>query len=140
MSKMKCYATIEELIEAGKSVDLSYRNLHTPVYIRHTDRLTGEQDTFVIPYKSITLDYMSELRDCIVELPLGEVERTKYRYKPKRMSNDLYGTTELWHALLEANNIFSLIDFTLEKPVKVFEPKRCKTLINEIMILEGVLR
>lgn len=140
MNKMKCYSTIDELINHIKTEDVSYRNLHIPVYIRYMDRDGSNSDTYVIPYKSVIMDYMPFLKRSAVTLPLGEEEQVKYRYKPKRMSNDLYGTPELWSALLELNNMVSLIDFTLEKPVKVFEPQQFRVLLNEVMILEDILR
>lgn len=140
MSKMPCYATIPELIDQIKRRDISYRNMHTPVYIQYTERLTGEKDTYVIPYKAITMDYMPFLRECAVTARFNELEAVKYRYKPKRLSNDLYGTTELWSALLELNYMVSIIDFNLESPIKVFEPRRFKELLNEVMIMEGILR
>ncbi len=140
MAMMKYYSTIDELVDQIKGEDLSYRNLHTPVYIRYEDRFTGETDTFVIPYKSVIMDYMPYLRTCAVTLPFDEIEQVKYRYKPKRLSNKLYGTPELWSALLELNNMVSIIDFNLSKPVKVFEPRQFKVLLNEVMILEGILR
>lgn len=140
MAMMRYYSTVEELINQIKGVDTSYRNLHTNVYIKTDNRLTGETDTFVIPYKSVVLDYMPYFRECAITLPMGEVEKTKYRFKPKRLSNKLYGTPELWSALLELNYMVSVIDFNLEKDIQVFEPKRFKELLNEVMILEGILK
>ena len=64
MAQMRYYSTIDELIAQIKGQDISYRNLHTPVYIRYEDRFTGETDTYVIPYKSVILDYMPYLRTC----------------------------------------------------------------------------
>lgn len=140
MAKMPCYATIDELLNQIKTRDVSYRNLHTPVYIQYEDRLTGDKDTYVIPYKSVVGDYMPFFRECAIRARFNPQEAIKYRYKPKRLSNDLYGTPELWSALLELNYMVSLIDFNLETPIEVFEPRRFKVLLNEVMIMEGILR
>ena len=137
---MKHYSTLDELINYIKGEDISYRNLHTPIYIRTNSRLTDETDTFLIPYKSIMLNYMSYFRECVLTITMSENEKIEYRYKPKRLSNKLYGTTELWSSLLELNNMISIIDFNLEKDIKVFEPKKFKELLNEVMIQEGILK
>ena len=44
---MAFYATIQELIDSAKDMEISYRNLHTNVYIKN------KEDTIKIPYKSI---------------------------------------------------------------------------------------
>lgn len=139
MAKMKLYSTVDELIEHIKAEDISYRNLHVPIFIRSKDRNSGKEDIYKIPYKSVLREYMPELEESVVVMNFGEYEKNKYRYKPKMLSNDLYGTPELWSALLELNHLLSLIDFNLEKPIKVFSPKEFKTLLNEIMILEKIL-
>lgn len=140
MAMMKYYATIEELTAQIKGEDTSYRNLHTPIYIKTDNRFTGESDTIVIPYKSIILDYMPYFRESALTLPMEEVEKSQYKFRPKRLSNKLYGTPELWSALLELNYMVSIIDFNLDKDIQVFEPKRFKELLNEVMILEGILK
>ena len=138
--KMRFYSSISELIEQIKGEDISYRNLHSNIYIRNTDINANTTETIKIPWHSVTRQYMDVFSNAVIVLNLGDVERVKYRYKPKRLSNDLYGTTELWSTLLELNGCASLIDFNLERPLKVFDPKEFKRLLNEVMILEGILK
>jgi hypothetical protein len=61
-----------------------------------------------------------------------------YRFKPKMLSFDLYGTTELWSSLMELNGVLSIVDFTLETP-KVFHPNSFMKKLNEVMIMEGII-
>ena len=131
---MKNYSSIKELIDSVDDMEVSYRNLHTNIYIK-----TGD-DTIKIPYKSIVSEYLPYLRTCKVKTAFTPLEITMYRYKPKRLSNDLYKTTELWSAILELNGFISLLDLTLEKPIYVFEPRKLKKAINEILILEGIIK
>ena len=130
---MAYYATISELIESVKDKEISYRNLHTGVYIKKNDTIIK------IPYKSIISAYMPFFKEAVVTAQLTREEIFKYKFKPKSLSYDLYGTTELWSALLELNGLYSTIDFNLEKQPKVFIPKDFKKILNEIMILEGIL-
>ena len=126
------YPTIQELIDSVNDLEVSYRNLHTNIYIKNKGEIIK------IPYKSIIKEYLPFFQSTVVELKLSHAEVIIYRFKPKKLSYDLYGTTELWSALLELNNIYSIIDFDFEK-VKVFEPKEFIQLLNEVMILEGIL-
>lgn len=129
---MAFYATIQELIDSAKDMEISYRNLHTNVYIKN------KEDTIKIPYKSIIKEYLPFLQNTVLTLELTPPEVSLYRFKPKKLSYDLYGTTELWGALLELNQMYSIIEFDREK-YKVFDPRGFKTALNEIMILEDVL-
>lgn len=129
---MAYYSTIQELIDSVKDMEVSYRNLHSNIYINNG------KDIIKIPYKSIIREYLPFFESIVVELPLTPAEVVDYRYKPKKLSYDLYGTTELWSSLLELNNIYSVIEFDLEK-VKVFDPKELPKLLNEVLILEDVL-
>ncbi len=131
---MKYYSSIGELIHSVDTMEASYRNLHTNVFIK-----TGD-DTIKIPYKSIVAEYLPYLKETAVQTAFSPLELTRYKYKPKMLSNDLYGTTEYWSALLELNGFISLLDLTLEEPILVFEPRRFKKLINEILILEEIIK
>lgn len=130
---MKYYSTIDELIEHVEKEDLTYRNLHTTIFMDINNEIIK------IPYQSLAREYIHFLEKTVVYVQMNDKEKAIYRFKPKRLSNDLYGTTELWSALLEINYKSSIIDFDCEKSVKVFDPKLLKKMINEILILENVI-
>lgn len=132
MSMPYC-STIQELIQYIDDEELSYRTTHTNLYIRQNNT------TIKIPYKSIVREYLPFLQPCVLQAKFSEPEKNIYRWQPKRLSNDLYGTTEIWSALLELNGKLSILDFDVEGVVKLFEPKGFKKLMNEIMIREGIL-
>lgn len=131
---MKYYSTIQELIDSVSGLEISYRNLHTNAYIENKGTVIK------IPYKSIIRDYLPYLKQTCVTSAFTDLEKLKYRFKPKMLSNDLYETTELWSALLEINGFISLLDFTLDKPILVFAPKPLKRILNEVMILEEIIK
>ena len=66
-------------------------------------------------------------------------EKNKYRYKQKKVSYDLYNTTEFWNDLLIINNFFSLSEFQPGETLKVYDPNKLKDYINEIMINEKLV-
>lgn len=128
------YTTIQELIESVNEMEISYRNLHTTVNVKNNN------DVIKIPYKSIIREYLPFFNKTVIDVPLTDNDKYTYKYKPKKMSLDLYGTTELWSAILEINHMYSITDFTLEKPIKIFDPKEFIPLLNEVMILENIIR
>lgn len=127
---MEFYTTITELINSVKDMEISYRNLHTNMYI------SNKNEIIKIPYKSIIRTYMPFLQKTVIEVNIPDTEINKYKYKPKKISYDLYGTTELWSAILELNNLYSTIDFNISK-IKLFDPNEFKRLLNEILIMEN---
>ncbi len=132
---MAFYNTIDDIIRSIKTKEISYRNLHQNIYLRDSGT------TIEVPYNSIIRNYLPYFKDISYDLKLTSQEITRYKFKPKTLSYDLYGTTELWSALLELNSMYSLLDFNLEnKIVRVFDPKPFMKLLNEIMIFEGILK
>ena len=132
---MPYLSTIQELIDFIKDEEISYRNLHLPIYIHNTKT----DDIIRVPYQSIFAKYIDYFRSIRIKSSFSEREIMKYRYKPKMLSNDLYDTTELWSVLLEINGFSSIIDFNLEKPIYVLHPGRMLDILNEILILEEIL-
>lgn len=124
-------ATIPQQVSMSEKLELSYRSLHE--YSLMHD-MSSDRD-IKIPYKSLINKYKDFLSSIIIEIPLDEEEQEKYKYKPKLVSEELYGTTEFWDQILILNNAFSVIDFK-PKVLKVYDPDRLKMYLNEILILE----
>lgn len=133
MPEKMYYSTIQELIDQVEKKEISYRNLHTTFCIRQNDEVIR------VPYKSMIREYMDLMENDAIKVSLPDDEVRIYKYKPKKLSYDLYGTTELWAAILELNKMYSTMDLTCEKPFLVFNPNTVKEKINEILIMEGVL-
>lgn len=131
---MALFATMEELIEWGKSQEISHRNLSKEAYITYGN--TGE--TIEIPLNQLMSEYRHFLKPYIITVTINDEELYKYQYKPKSLSQVLYGTTEYWSVLLMINNCVSKIDFDMN-PVKVLDPKRIRAFTNEVLILEKVI-
>lgn len=54
---------------------------------------------------------------------------TRLFYQPKALSQELYGTTELWLALLRVNNMKNIAEF--QGPIiNIYNPTDVKELIN----------
>ena len=126
--------TIDDLIDWGKTQEISYRNLNGRVYINNL----SNNEVIRIPLNSVMGEYRYFLKPYMVEITMNDEELYLYQYKPKSLSYKLYGTTELWSTLLMINNCVSKIDFDKAK-IKVLDPKRIKVFINEVLILEKII-
>ena len=127
-------ATIPEQVSLAKDMEISYRTLHPSLVISNVK----DDDVIRVPYSSIINKYKDFLSTIVVEIKLDDAMREKYMYKPKMVSNELYGTTELWSEILILNNAYSVIEFT-PRVLKCYDPNRFKSFINEIILLEDVL-
>lgn len=131
---MSTPSTITEQIENVQSLEISYRTLHvnTTLADEETSRIIE------IPYRSLIDKYHDFFDNILVVITLPEELQMLYKFNPKRVSFDLYGTTELWAEILTLNGCISILDF---KPVDLFvyNTEQFKPLINEMMILEKII-
>ena len=79
------------------------------------------QKRIVVNEDNVLIKYMSELKTCKRKESLSNEDYVKYRFNPKLMSFDLYGTTELWALLLDINELTSATQFDLRE-LWVFPP------------------
>ena len=124
-------ATMPEQVQQAKELEISYRTLHPNIIIKNKKDGRNIQ----IPFSSLTNKYKDFLSTIIVTIELDHEFQEKYAFKPKMVSNELYGTPELWSEILILNNAVSVIDFK-PKNLKVYDPNKLKRFLNEILLLE----
>lgn len=122
-------STIQSIIEEGKENRLTSRDLSFKNVIEDS---VGNK--FVVNMSSIFDKYYDTLLQHTVIAILSEEDYLKYRYKPKVLSKDIYGTRDLHFLLLRLNNITSVTQFDFRE-VKVFTNDIVR-LLNEIVVLE----
>ena len=108
--------TIDQFIQTEQNKSVKYPNYYY-------QKVISEDDLHVIMnYQSIMDRYDQYIRDYITEIELSQEEMRKYRYNPKRLSFNLYGTTSYWWSIIFANQIHSLteFDFSRDNVIKVF--------------------
>lgn len=123
-------STIQSIIEAGRELKITGNDLHFKHVVTNTK---GEKS--VVLMNAIFEKYYSLMLDHSVLVELTDVEYHKYRYKPRVMSTDLYGTPELHFLLLRLNHLVSVTEFDL-KELRVFE-QDIVGILNEIIIHEN---
>jgi len=121
--------TIEELVLYGNSLDISHNKLHLKASFSDSSN-----NILIFNYSSLVEKYKYFLEKYTKNIEFSDIEYEKYKFKPKSLSVDLYGTTELWSAILRMNNVLSISQFSLKK-IKLFTTN-ILSVLNEIMILE----
>ena len=123
-------STIQSIIQNGKEEKLTNRELSYKSVITNS---AGQK--FIVNMSNLYEKYYDILLDYVVTVVLTEEEYTRYKFKPKVLSKDLYGTYDLHFMLLRLNHIYSVIEFDFTE-LKVFKPNLVR-LLNEILILES---
>ena len=123
---------ISKSIEDSRDADFMASNLYFTATIE--DKSSG--DVIRVPYLSLTQKYADVLSQYVTIARYTEVQFNKYQYRPKLLSQDIYGTTELWASLLQLNGMISVLEFN--KPyVKIYDPNVILDVLNELLIIEG---
>lgn len=126
------YSTIEKQISEEAGADYGYRQLHSAITI--TDQ--GSDEKIIIPYRSLSAEYMDYLKDYIDERELTELQWQHFKYNPQALSEALYGSIKFWALILEVNHCKSRTEFTQRK-VRYPNPEKLSEVINEILMKEG---
>lgn len=126
-------STLQEYIDSIEDLDISYRKLHLPgaIYAPKRGRVS------MVPITSLFNKYRDVLSSIILEIELDEIERARYMYKPKMVSEELYGTAEFWDTLLILNGFKSTSTF-VPKVLKFYDTRKLKSYISEMMIIEEI--
>lgn len=123
-------STIQNIISAGKELKICNRELSLKSVMTNS-----ANEKYVVNISNLFEKYYEILLDNTVIVVLTDEEYLKYRFKPKVLSYDLYGTKELHYMLLRLNYVYSVINFDF-KELRVFNTN-ILNLLNEIMILEN---
>ena len=98
--------TIEEFIESGSGITITYPNLS------FTETMYNKTQVSV---HNVISDYLQELRNACVNVSLTQDQQFMYFYKPKLLCYDVYGNPELYFIILLINDMADVKEFT--KPV-----------------------
>lgn len=97
--------TIEEFIAEGSSTEISYDKLS----------IFENVDGLYLVTHNVLDDYKKEIDRCCRTIVLSTSEMNKYRYKPKLLAYDIYGSTELFFIILFTNNMCDVKEFDKKK-------------------------
>ena len=112
---------IDQYINDGQKETIKLPNLYDTILISNPDKT----HIFRVPTSDFFIKHREELYDATIYITVPE----RAFYKPKVISLQYYGTTELWVSLLRVNGMKTVMDFHLPV-IKIYEPNRLKDLID----------
>ena len=119
-------STIQDIISAGKELKICNRELSLKSVL-----VNSADEKYIVNMSNLFEKYYELLLENTVIVVLTDEEYLKYRFKPKVLSYDLYGTKELHYLLLRLNYVYSVINFDF-KELRVFNTNVI-ALLNEII-------
>lgn len=101
--------TIKEFIQQYFSEDI----LSSKFFLKQVFE-TNNGKKMLVNASDLVIKYLPELEVMKVKVTMSDEEYAKYKYNPKYLSYDIYGTTELWFLILEANEMHSAMQFNFQ--------------------------
>ncbi len=122
--------SIEDFVELGHADDMTYSNFSI------MGKIVGEETTVLFPMNNVIYDYINELKNNCVLLEFDDLALVRYRYNPKKLAFDIYGSAELYFIILALNGMCSFKDFN-KKIIKVLYKQDMENLLTQIYNAES---
>ena len=84
--------TVEDFIELGKDID----DIQYSKFAIFSKASSNAKNPILYAEHNVIYDYEEEFKRLSLNVQMTETEFLKYRFKPKLLSYDLYGSTELF--------------------------------------------
>lgn len=118
-------------ISEGNKSTISLKNLYETMLIGNSD---NPNHVYRVPWNDFFIKYKDQLETIT---SFYSVPESRF-YKPKMVSYELYGTTELWLGLLRLNNMRNVSEF-YNPIIKIYNPYQIKDLLDIFFKREGIL-
>lgn len=116
---------VEDFVEQGKVSDkMSYAR-----YSIFTNCL--DNPSVLYAQDNVIYDYIKEIKDKAVPVELSDEEFIKYKYNPKKLAFDIYGSTELYFIILAVNGMCSFKDFN-KRNIKALHKSNVMDILEKI--------
>lgn len=116
--------TLDQFIACQSDTDFCYNNLS----------FIDQIDNIKYNVYNVASDYIEEIiSEYCVSVELTDDQLSKYKYRPKLLCYDIYGSQELYYLILVINDICSVKDFTKNKlnlPTKSNMVELTKAIMN----------
>ena len=119
--------TVEDFIELGKDID----DIQYSKFAIFSKASSDAKNPILYAEHNVIYDYEEEFKRLSLNVQMTETEFLKYRFKPKLLSYDLYGSTELFFAILYTNGMCSIKDFD-RKNIKLIRKSDMVQLLEAI--------
>lgn len=122
---------IDKFLDAINKVPLRLDTEHKSLLVASNPNI----HIFKIPIDDIFIKYRNRLIFAVTATAISSDEF----YRPKLVSEKLYGTTELWLALLRLNKMRDITEFCLPE-ILIYSPAVVQNLLELILQKEGIVK
>lgn len=119
--------TVEDFIELGKDID----DIQYSKFAILSKAASDVINPLIYAEHNVIYDYEEEFKRLSLNVEMTDSEFNKYRFKPKLLAYDLYGSTELYFAILFTNGICNIKEFN-RKNIKLIKKS------DMILLLEAI--
>ena len=91
--------------------------------------------TVIYSSDNVLYSYLEELRAASIEYTFTEDEYIKYKYRPKLLAYDIYGSAELYFVFLAINDTCNIKDFN-KRTIRILYKADLSELLNKIYTAE----
>lgn len=102
---------IDDFIDAGQNLAFGHE--------KYMLKYQTEKSKIIVPMQSLIQKYRGAFRKYIVEYEMTDTEFERWKYNPKRMCKEMYGTPELWTEILFINHMVGITEFK-KQTVKLY--------------------
>lgn len=120
---------LDQYIKDGKAARISLKNIYESYLVGSSD---NPSHVCRVAFGDFFLQHYDHLKNCV---QLFQIPESMF-YKPKMVSQELYGTTELWIALLRVNNMTRITEFHYPL-IKIYNPDKLQEYIDIFFKREG---
>jgi len=122
---------IDKFIADGNKETISLKNFYETILVGD---INNPDHIYRIPISDFFVKYKSELDGIVQHYSIPQ----SMFYKPKTVSYELYGTTELWLAILRLNEMRNITEFH-QPIIKIYNANSLKELIDIFFKRAGVI-
>lgn len=119
--------TVEDFIELGKEID----DIQYSKFAILSKAATDVANPIIYATHNIIYDYEEEFKKSTLTVEMTDTEYAKYRFKPKLLAYDLYGSTEIYFIILFINGMYNIKDFN-RKTIKLIKKDTMIQLLEAV--------
>ena len=120
--------TIEDFIDMKPNDNFTYATM--ALYMQSiVDKTT------IYSSDNVLYTYLEDIKSFSIDYTFTEEEYQKYKYRPKLLAYDIYGSTELYFVILAINDTCNIKDFKKRK-IRLLYKSDLSDLLNRIMETE----
>jgi hypothetical protein len=113
--------TLQQFIDSSNKTVISYDKFSTLQTL----------DNIKFPVYHVLDDYLPELKKLCLTVTMSDAEYHRYKYRPKLLAYDIYGSTELDFVILAVNGLADMKDFDM-KTIKAIKKAYLTQVLSQI--------